>query len=67
MEHAASVGREVAIFLKAESGKRPQGNLSHRKSVHFRVKAPVTRCSPLSPGREGFPHLVPRFQPFSPD
>lgn len=30
----------------------------------FRVKAPVTRCSPHSAGREGFPHPVPRFQPF---
>jgi hypothetical protein len=33
----------------------------------LRVEAPVFRRSPHSPGREGFPHPVPRFQPFSPD
>ena len=36
-------------------------------SVDFRVEALVTQCSPHSPGREDFPHPVPRFQPFRPD
>jgi len=35
-------------------------------AVRFRVKAPVTRCPPHSPGREDFPHPVPRFRLFLP-
>jgi hypothetical protein len=41
--------------------------LDHCKTKHFRVEAPVTRRSPHSAGRVGFPHPVPRFQPFRPD
>jgi hypothetical protein len=42
-------------------------HLDHGETGDFRVEALVTQCSPHSAGREGFPHPVPRFQPFSPD
>ena len=43
------------------------GSKGREHSEDFRVEALVTQCSPHSPGREDFPHPVPRFQPFSPD
>ena len=55
-------GYSLAIHQKCN-----HSSMSQCETLHFRVEALVTQCSPHSAGREDFPHPVPRFQPFSPD
>jgi len=48
----------AGAHLLPEAGATQERTL---EAVRFRVKAPVTRRPPHRPGREGFPHPVPRW------